>query len=97
MRERILRTSEAGPLQRGLRHDGSGGGRSDDELLTAPQAAEFLTVSVPTLSRWRMVGKGPSFVKFTRAQQGIVRYRRSDLERFVAESVQASTSDIGGR
>jgi predicted site-specific integrase-resolvase len=67
----------------------------DASLLTAPQAADFLGVSVDTLSRWRQQGGGPRFVKFTRAKQGIVRYRPADLERFIGEHVQESTSGEG--
>jgi hypothetical protein len=61
-------------------------------LLTGQQAAEYLAVSVDTLSYWRTVGRGPAFVKFTRARQGVVRYRREDLDRFIDECVQTSTS-----
>jgi hypothetical protein len=62
------------------------------QLLTPKQSAEFLGVSVDTLARWRVVGVGPAFVKFSRAKQALVRYRREDLERFIREHVHTSTS-----
>jgi len=58
---------------------------SKSPLCTPQQAAAYLTVSVDTLARWRTVGRGPRFLKFTRAKQGIVRYRREDLDRFILE------------
>jgi len=67
----------------------------DAALLTAAQAADFLGVSVDTLARWRQQGGGPRFIKFNRAKQGVVRYRPTDLERFIGEHVQQSTSDQG--
>jgi hypothetical protein len=66
---------------------------SSTALLTGHQAAEYLAVSVDSLSYWRTIGRGPAYVKFTRARQGIVRYRREDLERFVSSCIQSSTSD----
>jgi hypothetical protein len=65
---------------------------SAQQLLTPKQAAEFLGLSVDTLARWRVLGVGPAFVKFSRAKQALVRYRREDLERFVRDHLQTSTS-----
>lgn len=61
-------------------------------LLKAEAAAAYLDISVDTLARWRVQGSGPAFVKFTRAKQGIVRYRREDLDAFIAEHRCTSTS-----
>lgn len=56
------------------------------------QAAKFLGVSVATMRRWRVNGKGPQFLK----QGGwLVRYRIPDLEEFQAGNVRTSTSDPG--
>jgi len=65
---------------------------SGPRLLTARQAAEFLGVSVDTLARWRVLGVGPAFVKFSHAKQALVRYRSEDLDRFVREHLHTSTS-----
>jgi hypothetical protein len=50
--------------------------------LTDIEAAERLSLSVATLRAWRLVGRGPRYVKFGRA----VRYLVTDLEAFIAES-----------
>ena len=45
--------------------------------------AERLGISVNTLRRWRLLGKGPAFRKFAGAT---VRYGESDIESFVSNS-----------
>lgn len=61
-------------------------------LKTPQQAAEYLAVTVDTLAYWRTVGRGPRFLKFNRARQGIVRYRQADLDQFINACIQESTS-----
>jgi predicted DNA-binding transcriptional regulator AlpA len=46
------------------------------EMLTERQVAEYLNMSVSLLHKWRMLRKGPKFVKIGRA----VRYKRGDVE-----------------
>lgn len=58
-------------------------------LLTVDQAAQHLGLSASTLAKKRLRGDGPPFVKFG----GAVRYRREDLEAFIASAVRTSTSD----
>jgi hypothetical protein len=59
-----------------------------DEIVSQKEAAGILQCSVPTLSRWRVEGKGPRFLKMgasgTRAR---VRYRVSDLKEFLIDSL----------
>ncbi len=63
------------------------------ELLTTPEAAEFLGGFHPvTLCTWRVAGKGPAYRKMGRR----VFYTRGDLELFLAASRRTSTSDQGG-
>jgi predicted DNA-binding transcriptional regulator AlpA len=50
-----------------------------DPLLTSKEAAVLLSVSQATLSRWRTQQSGPPNVNL----QGIPRYRREDLEKWV--------------
>ena len=57
-------------------------------LLPAPEAATRLGVRTQTLARWRVEGRGPRFIKVGRA----VRYRESDLERWIEERLRESTS-----
>lgn len=55
------------------------------QLLTTAETATYLSVSPRTLESWRTKLTGPPFVKLDSKQ---VRYRQSDLEKWVDESVQ---------
>ncbi|MBU3887215.1 AlpA family transcriptional regulator [Methylosinus sp. KRF6] len=57
-------------------------------LLTEQQAAEYLNLAVRTLQQWRVQGKGPKFIKLSRA----VRYRQSDLEDYISSSERTHTA-----
>lgn len=59
-------------------------------LLTTSDAAAYLGLACATLNKWRCHGGGPVFVKLGRA----VRYRRDDLNAFLAERAKRSTSDV---
>jgi predicted site-specific integrase-resolvase len=56
-------------------------------LLNEKEAAQALAVSVPTLRRWRLLGRGPIFRKLN----GAVRYATTDLNQFVDERSRTST------
>lgn len=58
-------------------------------LLSVEQAARFLNLSASSLAKSRVRGDGPAFVKLGAA----VRYRRADLEAFIAAGVRRSTSE----
>jgi predicted DNA-binding transcriptional regulator AlpA len=60
-------------------------------LLREAEAAHRLGTSVRTLQKWRCNGKGPRFVRLSRA----VRYDPEDLEAFIAVGRRTSTSDPG--
>lgn len=53
-----------------------------DRLLSPVEVAEFFGVRVGTLARWRSDGGGPPYIKVG----SLVRYRRVDLDKFVAAS-----------
>lgn len=57
----------------------------NDQLLTEREAAELRRLTVHTLRRERFEGRGPVYVKDSRT--GAVRYRRSDLRRFIASQI----------
>jgi hypothetical protein len=58
------------------------------------EAADFLGVRASTLRWWRYSGGGPAFVKM----QGLVRYRRTDLEAYVTACVvEPRGTDTGRR
>ena len=60
-----------------------------DTYLTPREAAEFLRTSTSTLAKRRLYGDGPKFCRIGRA----IRYRKSDLDEFMARSRVRSTSD----
>jgi predicted DNA-binding transcriptional regulator AlpA len=59
-------------------------------LLTEQQASERLNVTVSCLQAWRVRGGGPRFCKLARR---CVRYRESDLDAWIENSVRAHTSE----
>ena len=58
-------------------------------LLTTRRAAAILGVDPVTLRRWRAQGHGPAFIRLTHedAECRAVRYRREDLEAWIAARV----------
>jgi excisionase family DNA binding protein len=60
------------------------------EVMTTEQAAEYLQCSRQRLDQWRHQGNGPPFVKMAR----LVRYRRSDLDKWLGERVRSNTNEI---
>jgi len=59
-----------------------------DSLLTAREAAAFLSLSPATLAAWRVRGGGPSFLKLNRA----VRYRKSTLIAWIEVNTHQNTA-----
>lgn len=60
-------------------------------LLTEAQAGKLLQMSPRTLQGWRFRGGGPKYVQMGRQ----VRYRLSDLDEFVEQSIRRHTADPG--
>src|ERR1700756_5761562 len=59
------------------------------KLLTTGQAAQRLGLSLSTLSKWRLTGEGPTFLKLGAS----VRYDQEALDAFAAKCVRRSTSE----
>ena len=59
------------------------------KLLTTSQAAQRLGLSVSTLSKWRLTGDGPTFLKLGAS----VRYDSNALDAFAAKCARRSTSE----
>ena len=55
-----------------------------ETLLTAPETAQYLVCSLRTLDRERADGRGIPYVRIG----GRIRYRRADVEDFVAAHVR---------
>lgn len=63
-----------------------------DPLLNTPDAAAYLAVSAKSLERWRTEGCGPAFVKVGPGRRARVRYRKADLDAWIANQTCTSTS-----
>jgi predicted DNA-binding transcriptional regulator AlpA len=59
-----------------------------DPLLTVEESAGILRVSPHTLDKWRTYGGGPRYTRVGRR----IRYRSSDIARFIDSRMQVSTS-----
>ncbi|NBC37749.1 helix-turn-helix domain-containing protein [Novosphingobium sp. FSY-8] len=62
-------------------------------ILDTAGAAEYLGLSCPTLERLRLTGNGPQYAKLSPGKRGPVRYRRDDLDAWVASRLIHSTSE----
>lgn len=62
-----------------------------EPLLKELEVAELLHISVITLRKWRWLGDGPPFLKLGHN----VRYRESEVERWLYGRRRTSTSDPG--
>ena len=58
-------------------------------LMTEVEAAEELRCSTRCLQAWRQSGQGPRFLKI----RGMIRYRASDIEAFLADAERSSTKE----
>ncbi len=54
-----------------------------EQLLTVEGASQLLNIRPQTLAKWRMLGRGPAFVKIG----GAVRYRPSAINAFIDANV----------
>jgi predicted DNA-binding transcriptional regulator AlpA len=66
---------------------------SADELLHTKQVEEQYQINAGTLRFWRSTNQGPA--SFTLGPRGRVVYRRSEIERWLAEQ-EAATTRGGG-
>jgi predicted DNA-binding transcriptional regulator AlpA len=55
-----------------------------DELLTPREVALLLKVHVATLEGWRNMKTGPKYLKLGDGSRAPVRYRRGDIETYLA-------------
>lgn len=64
------------------------------EIMDTAGAAKYLALSRPTLERLRLTGKGPQYAKLSPGHRGPVRYRRADLDAWLASRLVRSTSEL---
>lgn len=62
---------------------------ADSRYLTVDELAELVRVSPNTIRAWRSQGKGPRATKIS----GRVIFARADVDSWLAESVDAQTTD----
>jgi excisionase family DNA binding protein len=60
------------------------------DYLTVKEAADYLRLGPQTLNKFRHFGSGPQFVRVTARA---IRYRRADLDQWMAERLAASCAD----
>ena len=63
-----------------------------ERLLKTSDAASVVGLSVKQLERHRSNGSGPVYVKLSSGRSGSVRYRRADLEEWIAGLRRKATS-----
>lgn len=63
---------------------------NESPYLSSPEAAKYLRCSASTLAKLRVYGGGPVF---TRIGVKAVRYRREDLDAYMAQGRVKSTSE----
>jgi excisionase family DNA binding protein len=62
-------------------------------LLSTKEAARLLGVHPNTLSKWRIRGTGPRFIK----AGNMIRYRKSDIEAWLQNRTYSNTTEYGSR
>lgn len=55
----------------------------NDRLLTPREAGELMRVSPGSLANWRYEGRGPVFIRLGDGPKPPIRYRLSDVRRFI--------------
>lgn len=69
----------------------SSGQPDPNRLMNENEAADVLCYSVRALQNWRHRGGGPDFVKVSARS---IRYRRADLNKWIADRTVSNTSQV---
>lgn len=62
-------------------------------VLTTPAAAKIVGLSISAMTKMRLLGTGPAYLRLG----GAIRYRRADLERWMDANVCVTTSEYSRR
>jgi predicted DNA-binding transcriptional regulator AlpA len=73
-----------------VKYAGQPAARTPEELIDEPTLADDLGASHPTVITWRRNGTGPDYIRVGR----LIRYRPSDVERWLEERTQRQSSDV---
>jgi predicted DNA-binding transcriptional regulator AlpA len=63
------------------------------EVLTSPQVASLIGCRPQTLRKWRLIGKGPRYVRLGDNPRGRVAYLLSDITEWLTSHRFSSTSE----
>ncbi len=65
------------------------------EVLSRKETAQLLGIDIRTLDRWRKLGHGPAYLDLTcgRGKKPCIRYRKSELERFLLSSTKRPVAE----
>jgi len=63
----------------------------DTTLLNEQQVARLLNVSIATIRRWRLLRRGPIFIKLS----SLVRYRREDVDAWLKSQPTGGNGESG--
>lgn len=74
----------------------AGHAHPSDEWMTSARYCAYVGISPSEGAKQRMRGDGPPFAKLGESKQSSVRYRRSDVDAWLAQRMRRSTSDAGG-
>jgi predicted DNA-binding transcriptional regulator AlpA len=64
-----------------------------DEFLCPKEFARLIEVHPNTLGKWRTQGRGPRYEKLGKGIRAKIRYRRSEIEKWLAENAHRNTSE----
>lgn len=68
-----------------------------ETLLKPSKVAQQLCVTTDTLATWRRKGSGPPFVKLGNSARAKVRYRPSEVQKYIEEQSATRISDVRRR
>lgn len=63
-----------------------------DDLLNQKEVAAEWGVTEKALEKWRFTGEGPPYIKMGKGRCGRIRYRRSDVDKFVEGQYREHTT-----
>lgn len=66
---------------------------NESRFLSPAEAAAYLHVHANTLSKLRIYGGGPTYLKLSPGRAGKILYRVSDLEDWLASKARRNTSE----
>jgi len=79
-----------------VRHNNNQLLASRPQLLRPVEVARLLSISLDTLARWRIEGRGPRYVKLGVGRKASVRYPQDAVDAFLQDPAGDASSNRGG-